>query len=155
MTRRTRIPMTPPTLRSLVDDPLYRAYVRKVPSLPATLRHGEPWNVYVLTSQGKWKKGKFATYQQAWPVVMRALRDKDGVVDVSLVSVRWPFYPPDNYVWDDAFFPWCYRCRRPSRFDYCTSHHALLSAPVLTEDDPFRCFYCGVRRAYAPMGMAS
>jgi hypothetical protein len=157
--------VNPPTLRTLIEDPMFRTYMKKVPSLPRGLRHGNPWAVWVLLKSGKWRGGKFHTYQESWPVVVKALRSST-VEDVSLVSLRWPFNPPEQYlrahpgfktsntyVIDNVGgFDWCYRCRRPTEFLFCMRHHALRKAAAITNEDPYRCFYCGVRRGYAPMG---
>jgi hypothetical protein len=142
--------MKPPTIRELLEDPAYRKYVKVVPHLPDNLRHGNPWAVWALARNGRWRGGKFHTYRDAWNVVVKAVRN-DQIEDVSIISLRWPFHQPleARFPWN---FEWCYRCRRPTTYEWCLSHHALKAAPVLTEDDPYRCFYCGVRRAYAPMG---
>lgn len=142
--------MRPPSIRVLLEDPIYRAYVKRVPYLAPNLRHGQPWAVWARTtdSPARWRGGKFATYREAWAVVVKAIRN-DRYSDVALVSRRQLYPPPPGLVWDIGF-DWCSRCRRPSYFTYRPHHHALRDSPVLTEDDPARCFYCGVRRVFMP-----
>lgn len=170
--------LTPPTMHELLDDPIYRAYVKRVPQttvkgrpLPA-LTTGNPWQIWARTNDGKWKTGQFATYRDAWLIVVKGIRNVN-VADVALVSRRVFFGPPGHwekyharnprtgvsevyerwvidYHWDTGL-EWCPRCRRPSMFRRLNpSHHALRRQPTLTDDDPFRCVFCGIRRAAFP-----
>src|SRR5688500_13269327 len=137
----------PPTLNNLLEDPVYRAYVKRVPFLPENLRHGSPWAVWAQRTNGRWAGGMFATYADAWRVVVKAVRS-ENVRDVALVSRRWLFSAPEGFVWDDRTFEWCGRCRRPTTFVTQYTHHALKGVP-LSEEDPRRCYYCGVRKAFS------
>lgn len=137
--------MITPTMYELLDDPVYRAYVKTIPRLSPNLVHGFPWQVWALTNAGTWKGGKFATYATAWGVVVKVIRNR-SVEDVALISRRQFFGPPPNFTWgpSDA---WCPRCRRPSRFRLATqaTHHALRGLPAIATEDRRSCVYCGIR----------
>lgn len=173
---------TPPTMHELLDDEIYRAYVKRSPRTTVTvlgetkphpgLTIGDPWQVWARTAEGKWRTGKFPTYRDAWQTTIKAYRNPD-VADVALVSRRVFFGPPGHwekykvrnprtnviewrerwvvdYHWD-AGLEWCPRCRRPSAFrNLHATHHALKRQPTLTEDDAFRCVFCGIRRVAFP-----
>lgn len=169
--------LTPPTLRELLDMPAFRSYMRKPPPLPAPLRHGNPWQVWVRTTRGTWKTGQFPTYAQAWMTTARKVRKDPDTSDVSLVSRRVFYAPPGEWEsykvrvkgkgevkphietrwrwlttieWD-AGLDWCGRCRRPSRFmPLHEGHHALRRAPVIAPDDNLRCMFCGIRWVAQP-----
>lgn len=174
--------MRPPTMHELLDDPVYRAYVKRVPATTTTavgitkphpaLTIGDPWQVWVRTTAGVWKTGRFHTYREAWSMTVKAYRSPSAQ-DVALVSRRVFFGPPghwksykarnprtdkielyERWVFDfhwDFQFEWCPRCRRPTQFRKLhRTHHALKRQPALTTDDPFRCVFCGIRRAACP-----
>jgi hypothetical protein len=131
-------------MRELLDDTAYRAYIRVVPWLPECMRSGNPWAVYVARDS-RWKGGLFATYADAWGVVVRAVRNP-AVDDVAIVSRR-KLFAPDQSIRHviDWSFEWCGRCRRPSMFEVFGRHHAL-RGPV--DGSQPRCVYCGIRREY-------
>lgn len=177
---------TPPTIRELLDDPVYRAYIRTPPNTyvihsgtthtnPA-LTVGQPWQVWVNEGDDRWRTGKFDTYPRAFNTVVRA--HKSGRFDdIALVSRRVFFGPPGEWQeykvrvrnprdkttrieirerwvytfhWDPVF-DWCGRCRRPTSFRHLHwTHHALRKQPCLTDDDPYRCMFCGIRRVALP-----
>lgn len=158
--------MLPPTLSVLLDDPVFRTYMKKPPHLPEQLSHGTPWAVWARTTGGKWRGGMFATYRDAWPVTIRAMRNP-GIQDVSLVSRRRLFDPPvriEEYkarlvtsgqivvrtrevpILAHLFdwpYEWCPRCRRPTMFELFPRHHAI---PVAIDSNVPRCWFCGLRR---------
>jgi len=166
----------PPTMRELLDDPVYRAYAKKVPPIPQTLRHGNPWQLWVRTVRGTWKTGQFPTYADAWKVLVRQVKDSTEAADVCLVSKRVFFAPPGEwedykvrvreegkpprievrsrwvttFAWD-AGMEWCGRCRRPTRFmPLSERHHAIRKMGVFSPDSNERCMYCGIRRVASP-----
>ena len=164
--------ITPPTIRDLLDDPTYRTYMKQVPGPHPALTHGDPWQVWARTDEGKWRTGKFPTYRDAWAVLVKAVRTP-SIADAALVSRRVFFGPPghwqeykarnprtnvlevyERWVVDfhwDVGLEWCPRCRRPTTFRRLHhTHHALKRQPTLTYDDPYRCVYCGIRRAALP-----
>lgn len=144
--------MKPPHLAALLGDPIYRKYIKTIPRLAPSLAWGTPWAVWARTIEGKWKGGQFPTYADAWAVVVKAIRSP-SIEDVALVSRRQLFPPPTPaYMRDVEFrgYDWCSRCRRPSSFAIRPRHHALRTSPVLTLDDPLRCYYCGMRRCAMP-----
>lgn len=138
-------PVIAPTMRALLDDPAYRRYIRVIPRLPEHLSSGHPWAVYAVTA-GRWRGATFATYPDAWGVVVRAVRNP-AVDDVAIVSRRMLFAPTAlvRHViqWG---YEWCARCRRPSMFELYNRHHALPGVPINPAEP--RCTYCGVRREY-------
>lgn len=169
---------TPPTIRDLMDDPVYRSYMRTPPVTIGnpSLTFGQPWQIWVQTRDDRWKTGRFSTYPQAFNMMARAVKAPNAS-DVALVSRRVFFPPPgvweqykvkvrrrdgsvvietrerwvQTFIFDDIRFEWCPRCRRPTEFRWLHwTHHALRQQPCLTEDDPHRCMYCGIRRVAVP-----
>ena len=135
----------PPSLMSLVDDPVYRRYIRTIPTLPDNISHGSPWAVWAVTRAGKWRGGKFGTYREAWGVVVKALRNP-RIEDVSIVSRRKLFRSPGSLA--HLVLPpyeWCPRCRRPSMYQLFRSHHAIEKWVPMDPGHP-RCIYCGLGR---------
>lgn len=173
-----------PTLKQLMEDPVYREFIRATPDpyviyagtaiANPSLTVGEPWRVWVDMGDHRWKTGQFASYARAFNTVAKAMRS--NARDAVLVSRRVFFPPPgewesyrvrikdpkgtriatrerwvQTYHWDDVTLEWCPRCRRPSRFlELHWTHHALRRQPCLTEDEPYRCVFCGIRRAALP-----
>jgi hypothetical protein len=160
-----------PTMRALMDDPIFKAYMKKIPRLHHANTYGDPWQVWVRTLEGKWRTGQFPTYRDVWPVFVKALRT-DSAADVCLTSRRVFYAPPgewrrvkvkrkptainpspylieqrwrQTFQWD-AGLEWCGRCRRPSYWmPLHDKHHALRRQPAITYDDNERCVYCGIR----------
>lgn len=140
----------PPDMRTLLEDPVYAAFTRRRPKLAPHLTHpslSPAWQVWVLTTAEKWRKAEFSTYDECYALMRKQLA-LTTVSDVAIVCKRRMVAPPDGYVWSDHF-PWCARCRRPSSFTIKYNHRALRGHEV-TYDEPFRCFYCGIRQAATP-----
>lgn len=169
--------LKPPTIFELLGDPVYRAYAkRNPPAHPLLLSGGNPWQVWARTTEGRWRTGLFPTYADAWRVVVKHYKQHTAE-DIVLVSRRVFYGPPGEwrkvrvrvpargnqppttrieerwyptYHWD-AGLDWCGRCRRPTVYRKLHhTHHALKRQPCLTDDEPERCMYCGMRRAGAP-----
>lgn len=158
--------MLPPSLHTLLEDPVFRTYMKTPPRLPPSLSHGNPWAVWARTTAGRWRGGQFETYASAWAVTVKAMRNPT-VQDVSLVSRRRLFDPPveiqeykvrmkltgliqvryrERYPLAhliDWPYEWCPRCRRPSMFELFTKHHAV---PTMIDSCKPRCVFCGFRR---------
>lgn len=137
------MPTTPPAMRSLMEDPLFRAYMKKPPVLPVNLRTGDPWQLWVSRGQGRWGTAVRSTYADAWTMFLHHYRAGDGR-DVTLLSRRVFYAPPgewfrckvrktrrptpedksttkivvewrwrQTFFWDGLDLHWCGRCRRP------------------------------------------
>lgn len=143
--------MKPPHLAALLEDPVYRAYMKTIPWLAPNLRAGEPWAVWARKTTGSWAGGKFTSYRDAWAVVVKALRNP-AYEDVAIISRRQLYAPPPGFMSDVAFwnYHWCWRCRRPSSFGIRPNHHALRDSPVVNPDTPDRCYFCGMSRSAMP-----
>jgi DNA-directed RNA polymerase subunit RPC12/RpoP len=140
----------PPTIHVLLADPIYRAMMLTPPRIPPTLAWGEPWMVWAETTDHRWGRKMFPTYEAAWGRAREIIRNREKFRDVAVVSRRIMFPPPAHAQWARGQ-DWCSRCRRPSEFRLRTpQHHALRSQPTLTDDDPHRCHYCGIRRVAMP-----
>jgi len=138
----------PPTLRELLADPVYKMYFTRRLTVPDSLAHGQPWQVWAVTYEGRWGSRLFEEYTDAWAKAVTLNKDSERFRDVAIVSRRVMFAPPPRLAWSGSKFAWCSRCRRPSEFRVRTpDHHALRSQPVLTDDAPRRCYYCGIRKA--------
>lgn len=139
-------------MHALLDDPAYRRQFKTIPRLPESLQWGQPWAVWARRVDGGWRGALTATYRDAWGVVVKAVRSP-LYEDVSVVSRRMLFDPPADVVWDEVYFSWCFRCRRPSSFIVRPDHHALRGAPARITDptEPRdRCYYCGMRIVAMP-----
>lgn len=153
--------MPAPTIRELIDDPVYLRYLKTVPRLPEPLTWGNPWGLWIRTRRNTWKHGQFATYHEGWRALVQAIRNRDEYADASLYCRRTFLPRPEslnplhNVECSDLLWgEWCGRCRRPTDFVYASpNHHALRNRPCLTDDEPYRCNYCGVRKAAQPVGM--
>jgi hypothetical protein len=132
-----------PSMRSLMEDPLFRQYMKKPPRLPMNLRTGNPYQLWVRRENGNWGTTLRPTYADAWRVFLHHY--KAGDRDVTLMSRRVFFAPPGEwyrvkirldkarvspstgevtthrlewrwrqlFFWDDTDLHWCGRCRRP------------------------------------------
>lgn len=144
--------MVPPAYRELMADPVYRAYAKKRPRLPLTVSHPGAWLVVAhrppSDSGATWGTRTMDDYADAY----RWVRDRVTVGvefdDAAIVSRRKLFTPPSGFRWDRNRYSWCGRCRRPTIFRHVAKHHALRGA-ILTDDEPYRCYYCGAREVFA------
>lgn len=89
---------TIPTMRTLMEDPQFRAYMKTVPHLPRNLRTGNPWQLWVRQHGGIWGTAFRPTYADAWRVFVHHYKaSKEDHRDVSLVSRRVFFAPPGEW----------------------------------------------------------
>lgn len=134
------------TFRELLQDPIFKAWMKKVPTLRANPAKGEPWRVYGKTD-GYWGKKEFFHYPQAFNWVARHL---SRLEDCAIHCKRQPFRPPvvkDSHGLKHNWpmppkHRWCGLCRRPTVFGYFNKHHAL---PGVLAPYERRCSICGVR----------
>lgn len=143
--------ITPPDIRTLMKDPLFRKMMRTRPRMPETAvdpRIPPAWMLWVLGDDEKWKRGQYRTYDDAYKK-MKSFLEKDSTIDAAIVSKRIMFPPPVGFKWQSRKFPWCARCRRPSMFTEALTHRALGHAEF-TMDEPIRCWYCGIRQVALP-----
>jgi hypothetical protein len=169
------VPTNIPPMRALMDDPIFRAYMKRVPTTHAANQHGEPWQLWVRTHDGRWLTKTYEKYQDVWPVFVG--RFKRGQ-DPTIVSRRIFYAPPgqwykakvrlprptpsgtthrienrwkQTFFWDGSDLHWCGRCRRPSYWmPLFSSHHALRKLPAVSEENNFRCILCGIRWIATP-----
>lgn len=135
-----------------MGDPIFRMYYCRRLTLPDSLQWGEPWQLWAVNHDGQWGMRMYADYGEAWGKLTKIYKDPDRFRDVTLVSRRVLHAPPPKLVWNAARYPWCSRCRRPSEFrERSPQHHALRLQPVLTDDEPRRCYYCGMRKIAMPV----
>ena len=167
------MPSNIPTIRSLMEDPTYRAYMKRVPRLPANLRTGDPWQVWADRGEGRWATVLRPTYADAWRTFLTLYRS-DNRPDVTVVSRRMFYAPPgewykvrvrdksqigahieyrwrQTFFWDEIDLHWCGRCRRPVYWmPLFSNHHAVKRFPAAAEDDNYRCIICGIRWIATP-----
>lgn len=144
----------PPVLRQLLAEPEYRDYLKRKPALVLpTLKN--PWQVWGLKGdkgRAQWRSRLCSSYDQAYSLTRRLYGDHD-YLDLCIVSrsVLYPFPDSLSGLWSvTSGWTWCCRCRRPSTFRYMPEgHRALKSAPALTTDETFRCYYCGARKTFS------
>jgi len=169
------VPTQIPTMRTLMEDATFRAYMKRVPKLPRNLRTGNPYQLWV-NRNGSWGTALKPTYAEAWKVFVHHYKaSKDDHRDVTLVSRRVFFAPPgewyrvkrrserasarwvlewrwrQTFFWDGTDFAWCGRCRRPTFWQPLSeAHHALRKSPAIAEEDNYRCHICGIRYIATP-----
>lgn len=145
-----------PRIHELMDDPTYRAYMKRNPPKHPANRTGEPWQLWVDRGNGKWATRTYATYREIWPVFVAQFRH-EARPDVTITSRRVFYAPPgewyrvrvkkkrratpDNpslthqvieerwrqtFFWDDIRLRWCGRCRRPSHWMPLFADHHAL-----------------------------
>lgn len=168
------MPTNIPSMRSLMDDPAFRSYMKRIPAPHPANRHGEPWQLWVETSDHKWRTKAFASYPLVWSPFIKYFRDHTATHDVTITSRRVFYAPPgewyrvkvrdkslqgshiehrwkQTFFWDGADLHWCGRCRRPSYWmPLFPNHHALRRLPAVSAEDNFRCIICGVRWISTP-----
>jgi DNA-directed RNA polymerase subunit RPC12/RpoP len=160
----------PPILRDLLSFDSYRQYFRTNPPMPANLLNN-PWQVWGHKSDNSgWSSWCVKTYRDAYGIVKEWYNQTHIYDDLCIVSRtvlfkepgEWKvighgkdaenhFFPKFKGLWDSNHYEWCMRCRRPTLFEYWhePTHRALKAAPILTQDEPYRCYYCGARRSFA------
>lgn len=111
------MPTNIPPMRALMDDPAFRAYMKRVPPAHPANKTGEPWQVWVETPSHTWLTGTYATYREVWPVFLGRFRDPSKAHDVTITSRRVFYAPPGEW----------YRVkvrkqRRPTPDNPATSH---------------------------------
>lgn len=169
-----------PTMRDLMDDPTYRAYMKHMPPYHHSNTHGEPWQLWVRMENGRWLTRRYATYREVWPVFVSRFRTEGQDPTITSrrvfyappgewykVKVRKPRRPtPDNaattrivvedrwrqlFFWEGYDLKWCGRCRRPVVWQKLyPGHHAIKDFPAVSEEDNVRCVICGIRWCAMP-----
>jgi hypothetical protein len=166
-------------MSSLMDDPLFKAYMRKPPARHQANKTGEPWQLWVETPDHKWLTRTYGTYAEIWPTFVKRLRAGD---DPTITSRRVFYAPPGEwyqqkvrkqrrptpddkrtshivvewrwrqlFFWDATDLHWCGRCRRPVYWmPLHGQHHALRRMPAVTDEDNTRCLICGIRWVATP-----
>lgn len=174
-----RTTATPPTMRELLEDPVFSAYMTTPPvSRNPGLARDEPWFLWVAQTRGTWLGKSFDDYPFSRTAGLMA---DTRVRDLSITSKRVFFGPPGEWRrfkqrcpvtdktprgfrvvtrWIPTFawapgLEWCARCRRPSAFrPLGADHHALRRIIAIvgthSEDDNSRCVFCGIRRSALP-----
>jgi hypothetical protein len=170
------MPSNIPTMRNLMEDPLFRAYMKRVPPRHQANLTGEPWQLWVRSEGGKWLTRTYTSYQEVWPIFVSRFRLPDQ--DPTITSRRLFYAPPGEwytvkvrlskptpsgtthrveqrwrqlFFWDGSDLNWCGRCRRPVFWQPLHSqHHALRRMPAVTEEDNYRCGICGIRWIATP-----
>lgn len=156
--------VVPPTLAQLLDDPVYAAYARRNPRMPAGVRSDAPWQLIARRASGAqgrlWALRMMPTYADAYRRARSMIGDP-AWEDVSICSRGVMFKPPLDFVWN-LRFDWCARCRRPSLFRKLNLHpvisaqvsDSLRRAIIISEEMPRRCYYCGIRKEAMPRYVA-
>lgn len=166
------MPSNIPTMRALLDDPLYRPYAKRVPREHPANKTGDPWQLWVDAGSGRWLTRTYTDYREVWPTFIAKVRDHTA--DPTIVSRRVFYAPPgewyrvkvrlpqatlkhpegyrvewrwrQKFFWPEIDLHWCGRCRRPSYWmPLFDSHHALRRMPAVTTEDNHRCIICGIR----------
>ncbi len=94
---RNHVPSRIPTMRSLMEDPIFRAYMKRVPPAYGVNVAGTPWQIWVETPAHKWLTQVYPTYRDVWPPFVRKLRDPEFTGDVTITSRRVFYAPPGKW----------------------------------------------------------
>lgn len=142
----------PPTFQQLVKGyPAYRKYLRRRPKPNASQKLNHPWQIWTLRDDRRWRSRLCVDYDEAYGIVVGLYRQESPPVDIYLISRTTLYKQPLSLmglVRDYPQLEWCGRCRRPTTFRYMPEgHRALRGAPVLTTDEAYRCYGCGIRRS--------
>lgn len=160
------------TMRELMKDPAYEAYIRREPSTPqhaADKSLSGQWVIYLRkTSTSRWTRKSFRKYKKALKFFLRAY--DAGYYDLAFNNRRLWFKPPLRKVrikgkykvgsdgvtrqvvkmipWvpkisgEQPAHDWCSSCRRPTVFGYYSRHPAI-NLPEINPSVP-RCSICGL-----------
>jgi hypothetical protein len=155
-----------------MDDPIFRAYMKRVPPMAHALSHGEPWQLWIRRENGQWQTKRYATYREVWPVFIKLFRNSPE--DDPTITSRRVFYAPpgefykvkvrrtkptpsgethrieerwrQTFFWEGTDVHWCGRCRRPVFWQALwPGHHAMKRQPTMATEDNMRCVICGIR----------
>lgn len=144
------------TLRELLEDPVYRKWFQK----PPTVREPQRWRVYAQEEEGgPWRAANFDRWEWAYHYVRRHYK---MWYDCALCSRVWEWRPPVvryrgervikgrlRKVWKRKYYEpmvnmmghtWCPHCRRPTVFRKFRRHHTVGKALPYKE----RCSICGI-----------
>lgn len=137
------------TLRELLQDPIFKAWTRKVPELVPTPASSPPWILYVRMGSC-WSSREYETYPLAFNTMAKLLKHRT-LDDGAIHSKRQWFKPPivrkeeRRHYWPNPpGHLWCGYCRRPTVFACFSKHHAM-NGKVFDPYEP-RCTTCGFRR---------
>jgi len=146
----------PPTLHELLTFPDYERYFSVPPVMPSCVELRNPWQVWGQKWEGGWATKLCTEYPTAYRLTCDLLTKTDVYSDVCLVSrsVLHPCPIPLRNLWPQEF-EWCARCRRPTVYQEGLipkgTRKRGMAGPVLTADEPYRCYYCGARRFFASL----
>ncbi len=98
----------PPTMRELMDEPAFAAYMATPPNTRVDYGRGRvrehpgltgsaPWQLVVRTDTGAIRTARFDTYTAGYDR-FRSMLDRDDVADVTLMARRMFFAPPGHWV---------------------------------------------------------
>lgn len=146
----SRTTRKPPKMRELLQDPIFRKMMTTSITVPKIV--GLPFAVYALKTNERWVGKLFENYASAFEMLKTILSpmNRDHYIDASLVCRSGLHEPPVRFNWESLTFSWCGRCRRPTTYKRDQGLHALRSAPILSTDEPYRCYFCGMRKVNQP-----
>lgn len=157
--------LTVPSIHALMDDPIFRAYMKRVPPATHANNGGEPWQIWVRTVSSKWLTRTYPTYRDVWPVFIAKFRDTVDTADVTITSRRVFYAPPGEWYkvkvrkprrptpddksttrivvedrWRRLFhwdtgLEWCGRCRRPVYWQPLFTTHHALRRMPAVTED--------------------
>lgn len=141
------------TFKELLQDKIYKEWVRRPPQFRIPPTAANPWRVWVQRRRnGPWAKKDYPTYASAFNRLIREFRDgafdgavgcpsrtsprpmvkrgykkliRDGKIVIDPKNGK-PMLIPKRVRWvvpENHF--WCPYCRRPTRWGYYSKHHAL------------------------------
>lgn len=138
------------TFRELVRDPVYRQWL-KTPPLGGFTKFAK-FRVYVQREKdGNWAKKDFDDFKAAYSFLAKNFKSWH---DASLTCRNEQSRPPvvrhkgkRQYYAPLLLIPghtWCPYCRRPTVFDYFSTHHTFAAKGMKPLPYKRRCGICGV-----------
>lgn len=127
-------------MAELLEDPLYKAWLKKEPRITMPITQEKPWRVWVQKKRGgPWARADFKSYPKAWKFMRQHM--KLGIHDCALGARVLFFKPPvvskvsggkkakryhvPGMPGQNPAHRWCPLCRRPTIWTTFTKHHAL------------------------------
>jgi hypothetical protein len=102
------VPSNIPSMRNLMEDPTYRAYMKRMPPRLHANKSGKPWQLWVDRGAGRWGTTFRATYEEVWKLFVHHYKESaTDHRDVTIVSRRVFWAPPGEW--------YLQKVRRPRR----------------------------------------
>lgn len=140
----------------LLEDPIYRKWLKAPPRQPEGSYRQPPWRVWVQRRlNGPWAYKDFETYPKAFNwLIKRRLEFWDAAINCKVKDYRPPIVKKRaneklvlRHYWPGVQdHRWCGYCRRPTLFKHFAKHHNIRRELII----PYEryCSVCGAREKF-------